>query len=86
MKELINHNKIFQIIKTALEIKKVSLKHDGIIRYFSRSAALRNMQNINSQQTDRQAYRLFFEKFNQFLKEELLDKKLPKQSIPQQTF
>lgn len=87
MKELINHNKIFQIIKTALEIKKVSLKHDGIIRYFSRSAALRNMQNIiNSQQTDRQAYRLFFEKFNQFLKEELLDKKLPKQSFPQQTF
>ena len=86
MKELINHNKIFQIIKTALEIKKVSLKHDGIIRYFSRSAALRNMQNINSQQTDRQAYRLFFEKFNKFLKEELLDKKLPKQSFPQQTF
>lgn len=88
MKEhIINHNKIFQIIKTTLEIKKVSLEHSRIIRYFLRSAALRNMQNIiNSQETDRQAYRLFFEQFKRFLKEELLDKKLAKQSFPQQTF
>lgn len=79
-------NRIFNIIKIALETKKVSLAQNIIGRLID-SKTIRNMRKIvSSEEVQVSDYRLFLEKFREFLDKEFLDKKPLKQMYDGQKF
>lgn len=88
MKELdAKPNGISLIIKSAFEIKKVSPKPNLSIQRFLGFDAMQNMRNIaNGLEIQVSEYKLFFEKFADFLGKEFLDKKPLKQSFLEETF